>query len=325
MTAREIIQANLEYCNSSRPGMTFDGGRVNDMLIVAVDHKPAKRWVEDGLEFYYDDWGNLWSRMVEGCEKGEVHTPFVDDWSKLDQIKIPDVDDPAHYASMRAAFAEAGNRYKVALIGGWVFNDARYLRKMEVYLMDIALYPEQLDRLHNMVGRVYESRIRHAGQVGADAIFIGEDMGTQTGLLFSPDMFRRYFKALYRRLFDLAHSFGMKVLLHSCGYNWEILDDLIEAGVDCFQFDQPAIYDMPALAAKFRQGKVALWSPIDIQKVLPTGDKDFIEEQTRLLIDTFQGGLILKNYPDLHGIGVKPEWDQWAYDEICRYCGATGS
>ena len=144
---------------------------------------------------------------------------------------------------------------------------------------------------------------------------IGEDMGTQNGLLFSPAMWREFFKEDYTRLLGIAHDYGMKVLMHSCGLNWAILDDLIDAGVDCFQFDQPALYDMPALAGKLRARKVALWSPIDIQQVMPTGDREYIEAETERLIDTFRGGLILKNYPDLHGIAVEEEWDQWAYDK----------
>jgi len=59
---------------------------------------------------------------------------------------------------------------------------------------------------------------------------------------------------------------------------------------------------------------VGLYSPCDIQQVLPTGDQDIIEQKTRQMVETFRGGFIAKNYGDLHGIGVKPEWDQWAYD-----------
>jgi hypothetical protein len=36
------------------------------------------------------------------------------------------------------------------------------------------------------------------------------------------------------------------------------------------------------------------------------------------MVCLFKGGLIMKNYPDLPGIGVKPEWDMWAYDAILR-------
>ena len=76
-----------------------------------------------------------------------------------------------------------------------------------------------------------------------------------------------------------------------------------------------------ALARKCRDRKVALWSPIDIQKVLPTGDRRYIEEQTQYMLEVFKGFLIVKNYPDLHGIGVECEWDDWAYNTILRICG----
>ena len=66
------------------------------------------------------------------------------------------------------------DKFKLATIGGWVFDNARYLRKMEVYFADMALYPEEVDRMHRLVGAVYESKIHLAGQAGADGIMIGE-------------------------------------------------------------------------------------------------------------------------------------------------------
>jgi hypothetical protein len=38
---------------------------------------------------------------------------------------------------------------------------------------------------------------------------------------------------------------------------------------------------------------------------------------------TFRGGLIMKDYPDLPGIGVRPEWDMWAYEAVCREFGCN--
>ena len=67
-----------------------------------------------------------------------------------------------------------------------------------------------------------------------------------------------------------------------------------------------------------RQHGVGLFAPCDIQKILPTGDRALIERESRRLVETFRGGFIAKNYPDLNGIGVKPEWDQWAYEEFVR-------
>ena len=324
MTPREIILANISHDNPERPGLTFSGGRINDMLYAGPGpsrtYRP-KRWRDGNREYYDDEWGNIWVRMADGPVKGEIFKPVLDDWNKLEDLEPPDYDDPGRWTEMRRLFAQPTDKFKLAGIGGWIFDNARYLRKMEVYFIDMVEHPRQLKRLHKLVAGVYEAKIRAAGQAGADGIAIGEDMGTQTGLLFSPQMWREYFKGLYTRLFGIAHEYGMKVLMHSCGQNWQILDDLLDAGVDVFQFDQPVAYDMPALAAKLRQRKAALWSPVDIQKVLPTGDRAFIEAEAHRMVQTFRGALIVKDYPDLPGIAVKNEWDTWAYNAVLQAAG----
>ena len=323
MTPREIILANIYHESPPRCGLTFDRGRINDMLGCGVHPHgyEQKRWVDGKVEYYDDEWGNLWVRMREGSIKGEIFRPAIEDWSQLDTLQPPDYSHPDCAAFMNALFSEPSSLFKIAHIGGWIFDNARYLRKMEVYFCDMALYPEELHRMHEIVAGVYEQKIHLAGKAGADGIMIGEDMGTQTGLLFSPVMFREYFKPMYTRLMSIAHDYGMKVLMHSCGQNWAIVPDLLDAGVDVFQFDQPAVYDMPKLAVLLKERKAALWSPVDIQKILPTGDRKLIEAGAREMVDIFEGGLICKNYGDLAGIGVQPEWDDWAYEAICERVG----
>ena len=326
-TPREIILANLDHQGPPRPGMTFDRGRVDDMIHGSPglpDGYTPKRWVKGNREFYDDPWGNLWVRMVDGSVKGEVYEPALKTWDDLEDLQAPHYDVNAAAQRIRAGFADnPQQKFRLAHIGGWVFDNARYLRKMEVYFADMALYPDQVKRMHAIVASMYETLIQAAGRAGADGIMIGEDMGTQTGLLFSPVMFRFYFKEEYARLMGIAHDLGLKVLMHSCGLNWAILDDLLDCGVDCFQFDQPALYDMPALAAKLRERGAALWSPVDIQKVLPTGDRALIESETLRMCQLFHGFLITKNYPDLKGIGVQEAWDDWAYNAIHRYAGLS--
>lgn len=323
MRPRDIVLANINRSDPPRPGLTFDRGRRNDMVGAGLSAHgyQQKRWSEGKLEYYDDEWGNLWARMQTGPVKGEILKPAIEDWRQLDTLQPPDYSHPDCAARLNAAFSQPTDKFKIAGIGGWIFDNARYLRKMEIYFADMGLYPDELNRMHQVVAGVYEQKIHLAGKAGADGISIGEDMGTQTGLLFSPQMFRYYFKDMYARLFAIAHEYGMKVLMHSCGQNWAIVPDLIDAGVDVFQFDQPALYDMPKLAALFKERGAALWSPVDIQQILPTGDRAIIEGGARRMVDIFEGGLICKNYTDLAGIGVEPEWDMWAYEAICKRVG----
>ncbi|MDO9085747.1 MAG: uroporphyrinogen decarboxylase family protein [Anaerolineaceae bacterium] len=319
MNSKEIILANINHEDPPRPGLDFDRNRISDFLY--ADLKPynyhQKRWLEGDREYYDDEWGNIWHRMTTGSQKGEIYRPFVKDWNDLDCLQTPDYTHPDCAKEMNSLFKQPTDKFKIAIVGGWIFDNARYIRDMSVYFFDMAANPDELNRLHGIISEVYEQKIHLAGKNDADGIFLGEDMGTQTGLLFSPKMFRYYFKSEYARLFSIAHDYGLKVFMHSCGKNWAILPDLLEIGVDVFQFDQPAVYNMPELSDLLQKHKAALFSPIDIQKILPTGDRSIIESGALKMFDIFKGGLIFKNYLDLSGIGVKEEWDDWAYHAIC--------
>jgi len=323
-----VILANLEHTGASRPGITFDRGRLCDMVFGNPGEPGSytqKRWLHDNKEYYDDRWGNIWVRKVDGCVKGEIQKPALPDWDALASFKAPIYDVSRTADILHRDFSQdaSGEKFRVACIGGWVFDNARYLRKLEVYLLDMALYPDELKIVHAEVAKMYESLILSAAKAGAEAIYIGEDMGTQTGLLFSPQMFRDYFKEMYSSLMALAHENGMKVLMHSCGHNRAILEDLIDCGVDAFQFDQPTVYDFDDLSALFRRRRVALWSPVDIQKVLPTGNHSYIQAETEKMCRAFDGFLIVKVYPDLPGIGVDEEWDQWGYQAVLDYCNGN--
>jgi len=320
MTPREIIIKNIECKCEDRIGFNFTNGenRLNDFTGVGCHHNiETKRWEKGKFEHWTDVWGNVWHRLKGLSQGGEVYKPILESWDDLDNLKLPDLDNPAYFENARKLSASDTDHFRV---GGmeWPFAICRYMRKMEIYFMDLIAERERIDILHDRVTTLLEGMIIRYGEAGMDGVFFCEDLGVQDRLLMSPEMWREIFRPLYERLTSRSHQYGMKVIQHSCGYNWELIDDLCEAGIDCLQFDQPAIYDMPALAEKLRKHRVALFSPCDIQKVLPTGDRQLIESESKRLVETFRGGFIAKNYPDLHGIGVEPEWDQWAYDTFFR-------
>ncbi|MDD5597057.1 MAG: uroporphyrinogen decarboxylase family protein [Victivallaceae bacterium] len=324
MNSREIIMANLECSGAPRPGITFGKGMLCDTVTGGPGNPEGyeqKRWIDGEVEYYDDIWGNLWSRMRVGCQAGEIIEPAIKEWSDLDKWQPPAFDMELCAENYRRVFTAHPDKFKVAALSGWVFASSRYLRKMEIYLMDLALYPEEVKRLHELVAGVFRLQIEAAGKAGADAIFFCEDMGAQNGLLMSPAMWRENFEDLYKGLFGLAHGLAMKVMMHSCGKNNEIIEPLLKAGVNCFQFDQPDVYDYQWLKAGLDKYKAALWSPIDIQKVLPTGNKELIHAAANRMFETFRGSLIFKQYGDLPGIGVKEEWNRWGYEHILELCG----
>lgn len=321
MTSREIIIKNIEYECDDRIGLNFTNGenRINDFSSAGCDHNiETKRWEDDNFEYYTDIWGNLWRRVKGMSSGGEVCQPVLETWDNLDNLNLPDLDNHAYFENARKLGASDTDRFRVGWMPGWPFATCRYMRKMEIYFMDLIAERECIDILNDRLTTLLEGMIDRFGEAGMDGIMFCEDLGIQDRLLMGPDMWHDIFRPLYERLTSRAHKYGMKVIQHSCGYNWELVDGLCEAGIDCLQFDQPALYDMPALAEKLRKHRVGLFSPCDIQKILPAGDRQLIEAETKRMVETFRGGFIAKNYPDLHGIGVQPEWDQWAYDTFLQ-------
>ena len=319
-TPRDIVTANIECRCTERIGLVFTGepARHDDMARTSYrENIETRSWEDETFNYYTDIWGNTWYRIKGLSKGGEIYEPVLSSWDKLDDLELPDLDNPDYYERVRALVATETERFRVGSIP-WPFAVCRYMRKMEIYFMDLIAERERIDVLHDRVTSLLERVIDRYGEAGIDGIFFCEDLGVQDRLLMSPAMWREIFAPLYRRLTSRAHQYGIKVIQHSCGCNWELIDDLCEAGIDCLQFDQPLVYDLPALAAKLRKHRVGLFSPCDIQRVLPTGDKALIEKETARLVDTFRGGFITKKYPDLHGIGVNPEWDQWAYDTFLR-------
>ena len=322
MTPRDVVRQNIEFSCDQRIAFCFGGGRLNDFVSAGCEHGFEKQtWVRDEVEYSTDIWGNVWHRLVHLSKGGEVFKAVLENWDDLEALELPDLDNPAYFERARTLCASDTDKFRMASVPGWPFAICRYMRKMEIYFTDLILERERIDLLHDRVTTLLEGVIDRYGEAGMDGIFYCEDLGTQDRVLIGPEMWRDIYRPLYERLTSRAHQYGMKVIQHSCGYNWELVDDLCEAGVDCLQFDQPAVYDQPALAEKLRRHGVGLFSPCDIQQVLPTGDRAYIEQETERLVDTFRGGLIAKNYGDLHGIGVEPEWDQWAYETFVR----TGS
>ncbi len=325
MTPREAVTANIECRSEGRIGFNFAAqtGRRNDFVQVGCEHDiERKSWSEDGFEYSLDIWGNTWRRIIGRSEIGEIHKPVLEDWGGLGELELPSLDDPRYFESARRLGKSDTDLFRCGHFWGigWIFTIPQSMRRMDNLFMDLV---DQLDRVHLLLGRVVpmlEGIIRRYGEAGLDGIMFGEDLGVQDRLFFGRDRWNVVFRPYYEQLTATAHSYGMKVIQHTCGYNWDLLDDLCDAGIDCLQFDQPTIYDLPALAEKLKAHGTGLFSPCDIQGVLPTGDLKLIEQECRRIVDLFRGGFIAKNYPDLHGIGVEPEWDELAY-QVFVDCG----
>ncbi len=140
-------------------------------------------------------------------------------------------------------------------------------------------------------------RIVDWGETGAVLVF--DDYGYKKGLFMSPKSYREYVIPWLTRICDTAHKGGLKVLLHSCGDDYLIFEDIITAGVDAFHPIEPTTanpdYDIFKLKEKYGDqicfvGNV---SPQDLSDKTP----DDIREYTKKLLKYVApgGGFILSS------------------------------
>ncbi len=68
-----------------------------------------------------------------------------------------------------------------------------------------------------------------------DGVWFYEDMGFKEKPFMSPQMYRDLIFPAHKRTIDFAHSKGLPVIMHSCGYIEPLLPHVVEAGIDCLQ------------------------------------------------------------------------------------------
>jgi len=180
-----------------------------------------------------------------------------------------------------------------------VFKLAMYLRGMDRLLMDLILNPKLVEAL---VSKLLEFHLEHNRcifEVAADKIdifMIGDDFGSENGLLISPANFRRFFKPALQKLIDLAKKFNLKVMLHSCGAVRELIPDFIEIGVDILNPVQTSARGMNPKELKREFGKyLSFHGSVDIQRILRFGTPEKVREEVKSLIKVLgeEGGFIL--------------------------------
>jgi uroporphyrinogen-III decarboxylase len=156
-----------------------------------------------------------------------------------------------------------------------IFEACWYLRGLETFMTDMLLEPDYAEQLMNTVMRFPLGASRKYIELGADMVWFGDDVSTQTGMMMSNEMWRRFFKPRYARLFAECRKLNpnVKIAYHSCGQCTAILDDMIEMGLDVLNPLQPMAID--PFETKKRYGKrLALFGGLCVQQVMPYGSVD---------------------------------------------------
>jgi len=251
------------------------------------------------LGYEVDPYGSVWrtDRRPFHLERPGLEAPTLSgySWPTPEEFFV----DHSRLGRTSAWMRErAGTTYLAANLGWGLFETSWGLRGFENALSDSIA---EVDFYHELIDRITEQFLRYIeftcdSLPEADAIMFGDDWGYQHGVLVGPDRWREFFKEPYRRIYDAVHRRGKTVISHCCGSIVDILDDVVEIGLDVLESVQPEARGMNPYELKSKWGdKLCFWGALGSQSTIQFGPPEEIHREVRRLRTEMSvgGGYIL--------------------------------
>ncbi len=274
-----------------------------------------------------DEFGVVWSMPIDPAQDGPndrqlymdiSHHPLAEATiADLADYPFPKGNDPTRFTGVRDEALRLRRQTPFALstgIGGVVYEICWYMRGLEKWFIDMIENPPfceaLLDRTLAFWMDYYDAFLAQIGDL-VDVVMIGDDVGGQSGLLFSPNFYRRIVKPRQKKLVQHIKSLtSAKIWYHTCGSVIDLLDELIDNGIDILNPVQISAAGMDPRELKARYGeRLAFWGGgIDTQHVLPFASPDEIRRHVQANIEIFKsgGGYVFNNVHNIQA-GVPPE------------------
>ena len=262
-----------------------------------------------------DEWGSVWETLDENS-MGEVIIPAIKNWDILKNYKWPPINDLSRYEHAKDIINNNPDKYILGVAGPGILTRPMHLRSLPNLLLDYYDYPNEIAKLTDIIVGMQIESINIWHGLGADGVLCGfDDWGTEDRLLIHPELWRRFYKSRYTKIWQYARKLGLEVWIHSCGYLNDIMDDMIEAGLQVIQMDQQQHVGLDCLSKNWG-GKICFWNPVDIQGVMIYGTIEEVIAYTKEMmykLGKFNGGFIGKFYPQL-AVNQNGRWNPlWNY------------
>jgi uroporphyrinogen decarboxylase len=278
-------------------------------------------------------WRNEYGmRMKQGTLYVEVvECPLSDAESvaDIDAYGFPDPFAPGRFTDAKALVERyRDSHFIVGDIEVTIFTLAQQLVGMEKLMIDMATGEEYVDRLFHRCAEFQTQIGLELIRCGVDAIWVGDDFGSQSGLLFSPALFRDLLKPHYERMIRVFREANPRIvpILHCDGAVKDLLKDIHDIGFEVFNPVQPGVPGHGPHELKEAFGaRFAFWGAIDQQDLMPNGTAEMLEADIKEKIRVLgAGGGYMIAPAHIIQPDVSPERIE-LFLELCRRHGSFGT
>jgi uroporphyrinogen decarboxylase len=171
------------------------------------------------------------------------------------------------------------------------FEQAHALMGMEPLLTHMISSPTMVKELFDRVSDIKARMAAAYVEAGVDMLWIGDDIGMQSGPIMAPKMWRVLLFPHLKKIITAARKVraDIPIAYHSCGSIGFAVEGLIEAGINVLQSIQPEVNDPAALKREYG-AYLAFWGGAGSQSTLSRGNPDAVRDEVQYLIKTIGAG-----------------------------------
>lgn len=260
------------------------------------------RWLDDRT--YEDVWGVRFRTGEDGRYRQWLsgplqHAQTVEDLADCRMLEDAVIRDPEDDAGKDYAGQVAELKRQQRFVTADLENPFRRywnLRGLENALADYAANAELVEAVFDRLFALYTEQALRMARAGVDMVRIVGDIAMQDRIMMGPARWRRFDKPRMARLIETCRAVSPELyfFFHSDGKLTELVDDLIEIGINVLNPIQPECMD-PVMVKRRWGDRITLHGCISIQRTLPFGSPVDVRREVEGLIRQCgrDGGLIL--------------------------------
>lgn len=207
--------------------------------------------VSDDFKIEKDENGHWLNEYKMKMRQGDIYVEVVDyplahvqTKADIDAYVFPDVDAPGRFRDTETLVEKYKNDYLIiGDIEVTVFSLAHQLVGMEKLLVDMMMETEYVIPLFKACAEFQTQIGLRLIEKGVDAIWFGDDFGTQQSLIMDPETFNQQLKPVYAQMIQHFKSAKKDIIpiLHCDGAVAPLLNDIREMGFEVFNPVQPGV------------------------------------------------------------------------------------
>ncbi len=254
-------------------------------LLWPIDYRKTKQGCTDmfGCQWKWHDQGGYIMGQPMLAEPDVKKIPFIDlvPQTEIDRIMQTRKNNPDKFIFYQFT-SSFGERL-------WS------LRGLEQTYMDYVLNPEFVAGALDSLMEMHMAALDKVLKLPIECVTFGDDFGGQKGLMISRDIYLKFFKPRYKKLYEKVRLAGKVVGQHSCGDNTELMSDYVDIGLQIFHPLQPEAMDIVKMKNEYGKD-LTFRGGISTQRAIPFGTPQEAREEVRnaVRILSRNGGYLLE-------------------------------